>query len=217
MTPTDPPRSGILDVLGDHRIVPVVVLDDAAAAGPLADALVAGGLPVAEITLRTPAALDAIRRMADRDLVLGVGSARTADDVERAVDAGARFVVSAGFADAVAERCDAMAVPYLPGVATPTEVIRGLAAGLDVLKFFPAAVLGGPSALAAIASPFPGVGFVPTGGIGVDDVARYLSLPAVRAVGGSWMVAPGLIRDGRFDTITSLAAAAVAAARRARP
>lgn len=216
--PADRPVPAVRPVLAGTPVVPVVVLDEVAAAGPLADALVRAGLPCAEVTLRTPAALEVLRVLAARpDVLAGAGSVRTPDDVDRVVDAGARFVVSPGFSDAVVARCRQAGVPVLPGVATATEVMRALDAGLDVVKVFPAGRLGGPDGVRALAAPFPGLGVVPTGGVGAGDLARYLADPAVVAVGGSWMVAPDLLRDGRFAEVERLAADAVRVAREVRP
>ncbi|WP_337062395.1 bifunctional 4-hydroxy-2-oxoglutarate aldolase/2-dehydro-3-deoxy-phosphogluconate aldolase [Kineococcus sp. G2] len=198
------------------RLVPVVVLDDAAHAAPLADALAAGGLPVAEVTFRTPAAADAVRAMTDRGGVLvGAGTVLSARQVDEAVAAGARFVVSPGLSRAVVERCREHGVAVLPGAVTATEVQAALELGLEVLKFFPAATSGGPAAIAALAAPFGTVRFVPTGGIGPDDLGRYLALPAVAAVGGSWMVPRERVAAGDFAGITKLTADAVALAGRA--
>ena len=200
----------ILNDLKLTRIVPVVVLDSAADADPLAAALVAGGLPVAEVTLRTPAALDAIRAMSARgDVLVGAGTVLTAAQVDLAVAAGARYVVSPGLSRAVVERCHERDVLALPGAVTATEVQAALELGLTTLKFFPAATSGGPVAIAALAAPFAGVSFVPTGGIGPHDVHTYLDLPAVAAVGGSWMVPREVIAAGDFAGITRLTAKAV--------
>ncbi len=194
------------------RLVPVVVLDDAADAGPLADALVGGGLAVAEVTFRTEAAPEAIRHMAARgDMLVGAGTVLAPVQVDMAVDAGASFVVSPGLSRAVIERCRERGVPVVPGVATATEIQAALELGLTTLKFFPARTSGGVEALKALAAPFAGVTFVPTGGIGPDDCADYLALPTVVAVGGSWMVPKAAIGAGEFDTIRDLTAAAVAA------
>ena len=179
----------------------------------LADALVQGGLPCVEVTLRTPDALDAVRSFAERtSLLAGAGSVRTAEQVDQAVDAGASFIVSPGLSDGVLDRCRELEVPVLPGVATATEVMRALDAGLDVVKLFPAGVLGGPAGVRSLAAPFPAMRFVPTGGIGPSELADYLRIPAVLAVGGSWMVAPELLREGRFDEIVRLTREAVAVA-----
>ena len=194
------------------RLVPVVVLDDAADAAPLAQALVDGGLGVAEVTFRTDAARDAIAAMASRgDVLVGAGTVLTPEQVDLAVDAGASFVVSPGLSRAVVERCRDRGVPTLPGVVTATEIQAALELGLTTLKFFPARASGGVAALSALAAPFTGVRFVPTGGIGVEDCNDYLALPSVLAVGGSWMVPKAAIRAGEFDTIRDLTSAAVAA------
>ncbi len=208
----------VLHRLTAARVVPVVVLDDARAAVPLADALVAGGLPVAEITFRTPAAADAVRAVADRGGVLvGAGTVLRAAQVDEAVAAGASYVVSPGLSRAVVERCREHGVPVLPGAVTATEVQTALELGLDVVKFFPAATSGGPAAVRALAAPFAGVRFVPTGGIGPADLADWLSVPAVAAVGGSWMVPRERIAAGDFGAVRELTAVAVAAARAAAP
>ena len=202
-----------MDALLAGRIVPVVVLADAARAEGLADALVAGGLTVAEVTFRTPAAEEAIRRMSKHpDLVVGAGTVVRAKQVDEAVDAGARFVVSPGLSRPVVERARDRGVPVLPGVVTPSEVIAALDLGIDTLKFFPAAQYGGVATLRALAAPFPGVRFVPTGGVSLQNLTDYLSLPHVPAVGGSWMVRPELADAGDFDAVTTLTAQAVEAA-----
>lgn len=208
------PGAGRLAALERARLVPVVVLDDAADAGPLADALVAGGLPVAEVTFRTPAAADAIRAMADRgDLLVGAGTVLTPAQVDQAVAAGAGYVVSPGLSRAVVERCAERGVLALPGAVTATEVQAALELGLTAVKFFPAGTSGGARAIAALAAPFAGVRFVPTGGIGPADLADYLGLDAVVAVGGSWMVPRDRIRSGDFETVRRLTAEAVASVR----
>ena len=205
----------VLDRVTAARLVPVVVLDDAAAAGPLADALVAGGLPVAEVTFRTPAAADAVRAMADHGGVLvGAGTVLTPAQVDRAVAAGAAFVVSPGLDRAVVERCREHGVAVLPGAVTATEVQAALALGLSTVKFFPAATSGGPAAVRALSAPFADVRFVPTGGIGPDDLGRWLEVPSVLAVGGSWMVPRERIAAGDFDAVRELTARAVALAAR---
>lgn len=182
------------------RLVPVVVLDHAQHAEPLADALVAGGLPVAEVTFRTPAAEAAIRIMAARgDMLVGAGTVLTADQVDVAVDAGASFVVSPGLSRAVVERCQHHGVLALPGAVTATEVQAALELGLTAVKFFPAGTSGGAEAIRALAAPFAGMGFVPTGGVGPQNLADYLALDAVLAVGGSWMVSRDRVLAGDFD------------------
>jgi 2-dehydro-3-deoxyphosphogluconate aldolase/(4S)-4-hydroxy-2-oxoglutarate aldolase len=191
------------EVIAAGKIVPVVVLEDATAAGSLADALVAGGLHCAEVTFRTAAAADAIRRMAERPgMLVGAGTVLTAAQVDQAVAAGARFVVSPGFSAAVVERCQEHGVPVFPGVASPTEIMQALDAGLDTVKFFPAEQLGGVPMVKALAAPFRSVRFIPTGGVNTGNVADYLALPAVLAVGGTWMVAPDLLAARDWDAVT---------------
>jgi len=197
-------------LLGTWRLVPVVVIESVTLVPPLADALVRGGLACVEVTLRTPDALNAVRSFAKRtNLLAGAGSVRTAQQVDQAVDAGARFIVSPGFSDGVVHRCRDLDVPVLPGVATATEVMRAFDADLDVVKVFPASGLGGPAGVRTLAAPFPSMRFVPTGGIGPSELAEYLRIPAVLAVGGSWMVSPELLRKGRFDEIARLTRDAV--------
>jgi 2-dehydro-3-deoxyphosphogluconate aldolase / (4S)-4-hydroxy-2-oxoglutarate aldolase len=193
-------------------VVPVVVLDDADDAGPLADALLDGGLHCAELTLRTPSAERAVRAMASRsELLVGVGTVLEPEQAERCAAEGARFVVSPGFDDAVVERCQALGLPVLPGTATGTEVLRARRAGLRAVKFFPAETSGGLAGLLALAAPFHDMRFVPTGGIGPANVGDYLRAPAVLAVGGSWMVPRDLLRARRWAEISRLSALAVAA------
>ena len=197
-----------VDVLGPHRVVPVVVLDDAERADDLGAALVAGGLPLAEVTLRTPGAVAVLAALARRgDVRVGAGTVLTRTQVDAAHDAGARFVVSPGLDDDVVDRCREVGLPVLPGVSTPTEVMRALRLGLDTVKLFPAEASGGLAAVQALASPFPGVRFVPTGGITAATAPRYLAHPAVTAVGGSWMVAPDLLAAGRWDEVVARCAA----------
>ena len=204
---------GIFEELGRHRIVPVVVLDDPGQAAPLASALIEGGLPVAEVTFRTAAAADAIRVIAARgDVLVGAGTVLTAEQVDAAVAAGAGYVVSPGLSRAVVERCAHHGVPVLPGAVTATEVQAALELGCSTLKFFPAGTSGGPAAIRALAAPFGQVRFVPTGGVGAANLADYLSIPAVVAVGGSWMVPRAAIASGDWATIRDLSQAAVAAA-----
>lgn len=203
-----------LAALSAARLVPVVVLDDAAAADPLAAALVAGGLPVAEVTFRTAAAAEAIRIMAARgDILLGAGTVLTPGQVDQAVDAGASYVVSPGLSRAVVERCGERGVLALPGAVTATEIQAALELGLTTVKFFPAGTSGGAPAIAALAAPFGGVRFVPTGGVGPTNLHEYLAIPAVAAVGGSWMVPKDRVAAGDFAGITALTAQAVALAK----
>jgi 2-dehydro-3-deoxyphosphogluconate aldolase/(4S)-4-hydroxy-2-oxoglutarate aldolase len=204
----------ILSNLSIARLVPVVVLDDAADADALAGALVAGGLPIAEVTFRTPAAQDSIRAMTARgDILVGAGTVLTVAQVDQAVAAGASFVVSPGLSRAVVERCQEHGVLALPGVVTATEIQAALELGLTAVKFFPAGTSGGAPAIAALAAPFGGIRFVPTGGIGPKNLAEYLNIPAVIAVGGSWMVPRDRVKVGDFATVAQLTAEAVALAK----
>lgn len=191
------------------RILPIVVIDSPADAEPLAEALLAGGTRQVEVTLRTPAALEAIRRMAAyEELVVGVGTAVTVEQVEQAVEAGARFVVSPGLIEPVVERSLALGLPPVPGIATATELSRATAFGLDLLKLFPAEQLGGVGLISAYAAVFPGIRFMPSGGTRPDNAPSYLRHPAVAAVGGSWLAPREAIRGGDFALITRLCAAA---------
>ncbi|QDP96368.1 bifunctional 4-hydroxy-2-oxoglutarate aldolase/2-dehydro-3-deoxy-phosphogluconate aldolase [Microlunatus elymi] len=204
------PSGELLERIGAARLVPVVVLDDATSAAPLAEALVAGGLPVAEVTFRTTAAVESIKTMSARgDLLVGAGTVLTAEQVDAAVDAGASYVVSPGFDPAVVRRCNERGVLPLPGAVTATEVQAALAAGLQVVKFFPAETSGGAKAIKALSAPFAGLRFVPTGGIGPANLAEYTAVSAVLAVGGSWMVPRDAIAAGDFDKVSRLTADAV--------
>ena len=194
------------EVLADLRVVPVVVLDRADDAAPLADALAGGGIGCMEITFRTAAAADAIALVAGRDdVVVGAGTVTTAAQAVTAIDAGSRFIVSPGFDEGVAVVCRERGVAYLPGVATATEIMRARAAGVAVLKLFPAEAIGGLATLKALAAPFPDVRFVPTGGVDEARAAEYLAHPAVLAVGGSWMVPRDAVNAGDWARIKELA------------
>lgn len=201
----------VQDGLERHRLVPVIVLDDVEAARPLGDALVAGGLPIAEITLRTPSAMAVLARMAESpDLIVGAGTVLDVAQVEAAADAGARFIVSPGFDAEVVRRSQELDLLCIPGVATATEVQAARRAGLELLKFFPAGSLGGPGALRALAGPFRQIRFVPTGGITADDLDAYLAVSAVTAVGGSFMVPSQALAEGDFDEVVRRVREAVA-------
>jgi len=200
----------MIELIKSLRIVPVVAISDASKAQDLANALVAAGLPIAEITLRTPASLEALKIAANnRDLHVGVGSLRNGEDLKKAIDAGATFAVSAGFSPSVAAEAIKQGIPYFPGVSTPTEMLQAINEGITTLKFFPAETLGGVNALKAMSAPFPGISFMPTGGITAANAQQYLELASVVAVGGSWMVAQKLIDAGDFDEIISLTKEAV--------
>ena len=192
-------------------VIPVLVVDDAAHARPLAEALVAGGLPALEVTLRTPAALEVIREMAAVEGgVVGAGTLLTSADVQAAVEAGAKFGVSPGATPKLLDAAEEAGLPMLPGAATSTEAMLLLERGYTVQKFFPAEAAGGAAALKAIGAPLPQISFCPTGGISLKNADAYLSLPTVLCVGGSW-VAPGeAVRAGDWARVTELASEAAA-------
>ncbi len=199
----------VLARLGEIGVVPVVVIDDAQLAPALGAALVAGGLACAEVTLRTPAALDALAALAaNTDLLVGAGTVVRPSQVEQVVRAGAQFVVSPGLSAAVVAECRSVGVPALPGVATASEVMQALDCGINIVKLFPAETVGGVGAVAALAGPFPDIRFVPTGGIKAERLEDYLRLPAVHAVGGSWLTPPDLLRGRDFAAIQARAAQA---------
>lgn len=205
----------VLDRIKDARLLPVVVVDEAAQAVPLARALVAGGLPVAEVTFRTDAAAEAIRRIVAEvpDALVGAGTVLTGDQVRAAKAAGASFLVTPGFNPAIVAAAAEVGLPIVPGVNNPTGVEQAMAAGLSAVKFFPAEPTGGVPFLKALMGPYRTMRFVPTGGIGPKNLRDYLALPAVLACGGSWMVEPALIRAGRFDEVQRMTAEAVALAK----
>ena len=192
-------------------VVPVLVVQDAAHAAPLAHALVAGGLPALEVTLRTPAALDVIREMAQVEGgIVGAGTLLTPQDVKDAKAAGAQFGVSPGATDALLEACEANDLPLLPGAATATEAMRLLERGYTVQKFFPAEANGGVPALKAIGAPIPQVSFCPTGGVNLGNAPSYLGLSNTLCVGGSWVAPADLVNAGDWAGITALAREAAA-------
>lgn len=203
-------RLTIEEICGLAPVVPVLVIDDAAQAGPLAEALVAGGLRALEVTLRTPAALDAIRAMSEAapDAVVGAGTLLSRDDVRAAQEAGAKFGVSPGATDAVLDAAAEAGMPFLPGVATPSEAMRAAERGYEIVKFFPAEANGGIPVLKAWASPLAKLRFCPTGGVSPKNAAEYLALPNVVCVGGSWVADKKLMAAGDWTAVRSLAAAA---------
>lgn len=199
--------------LGDvieRCLIPVVVIDDAGAASVLGDALVAGGLPVAEVTFRTAAAAEAISVLAGRgDVLVGAGTVLSAEHVDRAVDAGASFIVSPGLAHDVIQRAQEREVVVLPGCATASDLMKARAMGFRTVKFFPAKTLGGVPAIKALASAFVDMQFVPTGGVNAGNARDYLSLQAVPAVGGSWMVPKDLLAASDGDALSRVVAEAI--------
>ncbi|WP_316768627.1 bifunctional 4-hydroxy-2-oxoglutarate aldolase/2-dehydro-3-deoxy-phosphogluconate aldolase [Streptomyces sasae] len=200
----------LASVLAGARLLPVLTVPSTATAAPLADALAAGGARCAEVTFRTPGAEQVLKTMAAHGgLAVGAGTVLTPEQAERAVAAGARFVVSPGFDDEVVAKCRELGVPVVPGIATATELTRALKAGLDTVKLFPAEALGGLRTLRALAAPFPQARFVPTGGIDAYRMAAYLADPAVLAVGGSWMATTDHLGRGDYQEIRRLTADAV--------
>lgn len=208
LTPQDASRR-TRDLCALAPIVPVLVIADLAHARPMAEALVAGGLPVLEVTLRTPVALDVIRAMASvPGGVVGAGTLVTPEDVKAAVAAGAKFGVSPGATDELLAACEAEGLPLLPGAATATEAMRLLARGYDMMKFFPAEASGGAPALKAIGAPLPQITFCPTGGVTPENASSYLSLPNVACAGGSWVAPAAMAAKGDWSGIEALARAA---------
>lgn len=195
-----------------YGVVPVVVLNDAKDAEPLADALVAGGLACAEVTFRTAAAEESIRRMSAKypDMLVGAGTVLTIDQVNRAVNAGAKFIVSPGFDPEIVDYCIEKDIPVFPGCVTPSEVAQAVKRGLRVVKFFPAEQYGGVSTIKAIAAPYTMVKFMPTGGVNAKNLKDYLSCDKIVACGGSWMVKGDLVKAGAFDKICEMTKEAVA-------
>jgi len=200
-----------LDVMHDAPVIPVIVLDNVAHAVPLARALVAGGIRMLEVTLRTPAALACMEAIAKEvpDAVVGAGTVRSAADAQAAAMAGARFAVSPGYTHAVGKACHDLGIPLLPGVATGSEIMMAQEDGYQQLKFFPAMQAGGPALLKAWHGPFPEVLFCPTGGINASNANELLSLPNVACVGGSWLTPGDAVEAGDWGRITALAAEAV--------
>ncbi|MDJ0631185.1 MAG: bifunctional 4-hydroxy-2-oxoglutarate aldolase/2-dehydro-3-deoxy-phosphogluconate aldolase [Rhodobacter sp.] len=192
-------------------VIPVLVIEDAATARPLAEALVAGGLPVLEVTLRTPAALEAVRQMAQvTGGLVGAGTVLNAADVQAAKDAGARFAVSPGATESLLAACEAADLPLLPGAATATEAMRLLERGYTTAKFFPAEAAGGASALRAIGAPLPQVTFCPTGGVSAANAPDYLRLANTACVGGSWVAPKAMAASADWSGIETLAREAAA-------
>ena len=200
----------VFEIIGKAGLMPVLTVERVEDAMPIAEALMAGGLPVAEVTFRTEAAAKSIAAMAKvPGLFLGAGTVLKPDQIDQAIDLGARFALAPGFNPKVAQRALDKKFTFIPGICTPSEIGLALEMGFSVQKFFPAEPAGGPAYLKAVAAPFRGVRFVPTGSIGLEQLPSYLELPMVLSVGGSWMVAPKLIQDRKFDEITRLTRAAV--------
>lgn len=201
----------LLERIGEIGIVPVVVLNDVKDAEPLAQALCDGGLPCAEVTFRTDAAEESIRRMTESfpDMLVGAGTVLTIDQVDRAVAAGAKFIVSPGLNPKIVKYCNEKGVLIIPGCANPSDVEQAIENGLSVVKFFPAEQAGGLNYIKAIAAPYTGLKFMPTGGINPKNVRSYLAYDKILACGGSWMVKGDRVQAGEFDKVRELVKEAV--------
>jgi len=201
----------VLENLEKIGIVPVIKIDDAEKAVPLARALSAGGIPCAEVTFRTAQGADAIKRMAKEvpEVLVGAGTVLSTEQVDRAVEAGAKFIVSPGFNPKVVEYCVKKGIPVTPGCSSPSDIEKALELGLEVVKFFPAEQAGGLEYIKAISAPYPGLKFMPTGGVNAGNITKYIAFEKILACGGSWMVGADLINAGNFDKITSLSREAV--------
>lgn len=200
------------NLIAQYGVVPVVVLEDEKDALPLAEALVKGGLPVAEVTFRTAAAEGSIKAMCEAypEMLVGAGTVLSVEQVDRALKAGARFIVTPGFDEEVVDYCLANNIPVYPGTVTPSEVTKAVKRGLNICKFFPAEQYGGVSTIKALSAPFTTVKFMPTGGVSAKNLKDYLSCSKIVACGGSWMVKGDLIKAHEFDKIRELTAEAVA-------
>jgi 2-dehydro-3-deoxyphosphogluconate aldolase/(4S)-4-hydroxy-2-oxoglutarate aldolase len=201
----------ILEDLGKIGIIPVIKIDDPEKAVPLAKALIAGGIPCAEVTFRTAQGEEAIRRIAVEvpGILVGAGTVLSTDQVDRAIKAGAKFIVSPGFNPKVVAYCIEKGIPVTPGCSNPSDIELALETGLEVVKFFPAEQAGGLDYIKAVAAPYPGLKFIPTGGINAANIGKYIAYNKILACGGSWMVGADLINAGEFGKITALAREAV--------
>ena len=202
----------VMERLANAGLVPVVVIENAKDAIPTANAMVAGGVDVMEITFRTAAAPDAIRAVAENcpDMLVGAGTIITLEQCKKAVENGAKFIVSPGFNQEVVAWCVANDIAVCPGCVTPTEIMAAMMEGLKVVKFFPANVYGGLNAMKNLSAPFGGIKFIPTGGVNADNIGEYITAPFVYAVGGSWVCPKADITAGNFEKITALCAEAKA-------
>jgi 2-dehydro-3-deoxyphosphogluconate aldolase/(4S)-4-hydroxy-2-oxoglutarate aldolase len=199
--------SYLFDRFYEIGVIPVLEIDSVESAKPLAESLLAGGLPIAEVTLRTDAALESIRVIAGKvtEVLVGAGTVVNREQAEAARDAGAQFLVSPGMAEDIIVWAQENSLPILPGAVTPSEMIRGINLGLNILKFFPAETMGGLKTIKAMSDPFPQLRFIPTGGIRLENLAEYLQAEKILAVGGSWLAKRTMIAEGRFDEITHMA------------
>jgi len=203
--------NAILEELGKIGIVPVIKIDDVEKAVPLVKALAAGGIPCAEITFRTAQGEQAIKRAAKEapEVLVGAGTVLTTEQVDRAIDAGAKFIVSPGLNPKVVAYCLQKKIPVTPGCANPSDIEQAIEMGLDVVKFFPAEQAGGLEYIKAVSAPYPALKFMPTGGINAGNIAKYIAFEKILACGGSWMVSADLINSGDFEKITALSREAV--------
>ena len=203
--------NAILEELGKIGIVPVIKIDDVEEAVPLVKALAAGGIPCAEITFRTAQGEQAIKRAAKEapEVLVGAGTVLTTEQVDRAIDAGAKFIVSPGLNPKVVAYCLQKKIPVTPGCANPSDIEQAIEMGLDVVKFFPAEQAGGLEYIKAVSAPYPALKFMPTGGINAGNIAKYIAFEKILACGGSWMVSADLINSGDFEKITALSREAV--------
>jgi 2-dehydro-3-deoxyphosphogluconate aldolase/(4S)-4-hydroxy-2-oxoglutarate aldolase len=201
----------ILEELGQIGIIPVIKIDDPEKAVPLAKALIAGGIPCAEVTFRTAQGEESIRRISREvpESLVGAGTVLSTDQVDRAIAAGAKFIVSPGYNPRVVNYCIEKGIPVTPGCSNPSDFEQAIAAGLEVVKFFPAEQSGGIEYIKAVAAPYSGLKFIPTGGINAANIGKYIAFNKILACGGSWMVGADLINAGEFDKITTLAREAV--------
>ena len=208
----------VIKALGEYGIVPVVVLNDAKDAEPLAKALCEGGLKCAEVTFRTAAAEESIKIMAEKfpDMLVGAGTVLTTEQVDRAVAAGAKFIVSPGLNPKVVKYCVEKGIPVCPGTCTPSEMEQAMDLGLDVVKFFPAEPSGGVKFIKAVAAPYTMLKFMPTGGVNATNVRDYLAYNKILCCGGSWMVKGSLIEAGEFDKIVEMTKEAAAIVKEVR-
>ncbi len=204
--------NAVLEKFQKIGIIPVVVLDDAKDAEALGKALMEGGLPAAEVTFRTDAAEESIRIMSEKfpEMLVGAGTVLTTEQVDRAVAAGAKFIVSPGLNPKVVKYCIEKNIPVTPGTQTPTEMEQAIELGLDIVKFFPAEPAGGLKMIKAVSAPYTMLKFMPTGGINAENVKEYLAYDKILACGGSWMVKKDMIKNGEFDKIKEMVAEAAA-------
>lgn len=205
-------EDSVIELLGQVRVLPVLSVSDPGAVAPICRALLAGGIPCVEITLRTEAALEAIAQAsAIEGLLVGAGTVLDPGQLQAAAQAGAQFALAPGLSEDTVVAARELELPFFPGVATPSEIMRAVELGRSVLKVFPASLLGGPTFLRAVAAPFPGVRFIPTGGVDAQTLRAYLEVPAVLACGGSWLFDPRAVAAGRFESVEQRARQAVQA------